>query len=491
LYTISNVESPDINTFSSTGVLQNGFERRRSFAFFANVDLAYDDYLFINVTGRNDWTSVLDESNNNYFYPSAGLSFVPTKAFAGLENSEVLNYLKIAASWVRIGNNNVDEYDINTLYSPGFGYPFGSNNSFGQQSSNTFAFLRPEFYTTKDVTVNAEFFNSRLTLDVSVFRTDNKDLNTVISSSFASGLQTSNINIGKTQTNGIEIDLGFTPIRSKELGLTWTNRLSYASAVTDVLQVSDDSDEIVIAGANFATSGGIGIFATEGEEYPLIKGIGYQRDDQGRVIVDAATGMPLKTLEYIKLGKATPDYILGYNTAIEFKGFRLAAVMDYRTGHQFWSGTKQWLSWSGHLYDSAVNGRTGFIFPNSSIETSPGVYAANTNVVTGGTTYSSYLSYFQDEFAETAENFVIDATAFKVRELSLSYSFPSDALTRAGLTSLRVGVNARNPFMILPKENRDYNDPEQSRSAGNDIGLAATGQYPQTRTYGFSVNLTF
>jgi len=223
----------------------------------------------------------------------------------------------------------------------------------------------------------------------------------------------------------------------------------------------------------------------------LIKGIGYQGDDQGRVIINAATGIPEKTLDYIKLGKATPDYILNYNTAIDFKGFRLAAVMDYRTGHQFWSGTKQWLSWSGHLYDSAVTGRTGFIFPNSSIETSPGVYAANTNTVTGGTTYASYLSYFQDEYAETAENFVLDATAFKVRELSLSYAFPSDIIERAGLTSLRLGVNARNPFMILPKENRNYSDPEQSRSSGNDQGLAATGQYPQTRTYGFSVNLTF
>ncbi len=491
LYTISNVETPNVQTFIG-GALDNGIIRSRSYAFFANVDLAYDDYLFLNLTGRNDWTSLLDQSKNNYFYPSVGLSFIPTKAFDALDNNDILRYAKIAGSFVRIGNNNVAAYAINDLFNSGTGYPFGNNNSFVQQTTNTFAFIRPEFYETKDITVNLEFFkNSRLTLDVSAFQTDNTDLNTNVSASSASGLSRSNINIGQTRVKGLEIDLGFTPIDNRDLDLKWTNRLSFYSAKTDVIKVSDEADELSLA--NFATSGGIGIFAVKGEEFPLIKGIGYQRDDQGRIIVNAATGMPEKTLEYITLGKATPDYVLTYNTAVDFKGFRLAAVMDYRTGHQFWSGNKQWLSWSGHLYDSAVTGRTGFIFPNSSYAdpNNPGAFIANETVVTGGTSYATYLSYFQDEFAETAENFVIDATAFKVRELSLSYGFKPDVLERAGLTSLRVGVTARNPFMVLPTENRNYSDPEQSRSSGNDLGIAATNQYPLTRTYGFNVNLTF
>ena len=492
LYTISNVESPDITTSSPGGTLLNGIRRTRSYAFFGNVDLSYDDYLFLNFTGRNDWTSLLNKDNNSYFYPSAGISFVPTKAFDALDNNKFLTHMKIAASYVRIGNNNVSAYAINDLYNTGTGYPFGNNNSFVQQTSNTNAFIRPEFYTTKDVTVNFEFFErSRLTLDVSAFQTDTKDLNTQVSASYASGLTRSYVNIGQSRVKGIEVDLGFTPIDNRDIDLKWTNKLSFYSAKTTVIKVSDESPEVALF--NTATSGGVGIFAVEGEEFPLIKGVGYVRDDQGRIVVDAATGNPVKTVGYINLGKATPDYILSYNSAIDFKGFRLAAVMDYRTGHQFWSGTKQWLSWSGHLYDSAVTGRTGFVFPNSSYEdpNNAGTYLANNNIVTGGTSYANYISYFQDEFAETAENFVIDATAFKVRELSLSYGFKRDVIERAGLTSLRLGVNARNPFMVLPKENRNYSDPEQSRTSGNDQGIAVTGQYPVTRTYGFSVNLTF
>ena len=267
--------------------------------------------------------------------------------------------------------------------------------------------------------------------------------------------------------------------------------MSYSTNKTIVDKVTDQSTSVALA--NFATSGGIGVFAEEGEEFPLIKGIGYQRDDQGRVIIDPATGNPMKTSDYIKLGVANPDYVLNYSTSVEFKGFTLAAVMDYRTGGQFWSGSKQWLSWSGHLYDSATNGRTGFIFPNSAIPdaANPGQYVQNTNVVTAGSTYGEYITYFQDEYAETAENFVLDASAFKVREISLSYDFKSDLIKRAGMSALKLSINARNPFIVLPTENRNYSDPEQSRSNGNDQGIAAVGQYPQTRTFGFALNVTF
>ena len=154
------------------------------------------------------------------------------------------------------------------------------------------------------------------------------------------------------------------------------------------------------------------------------------------------------------------------------------------------------MSWSGHLYESAVNGRTGFIYPNSAIETSPGVYAANNGVgqpavITGGTTYNSFLSYFQDEFANVGENSILDATALKIREISLSYALPSKMLENTKLASVRFGVNARNPFVFLARENRGYSDPEFSNTLGNGQGLSPVGRYPQTKTIGFNINVTF
>ncbi|RZJ73557.1 SusC/RagA family TonB-linked outer membrane protein [Flavobacterium sp.] len=491
-----NLTVPGVyNVSNVTGIprASNLRQRDRAASVFGNLDLNYGEWIFLNATARNDWVSVLDTSNNSFFYPSAGLSFVPTQLFEGLKDNKVLNRAKIYANITKTGGNSFVGYgQIFEQYVQGTGYAFGDLNSFVQSSSAVFQYINPEFYTNKEIGINLEFLNGRITLDAAYFRSDNKDLITNITPSFASGLTSLGVNIGRAHTTGGEIDLGFTPIRKEDfgnLGITWTNRLGYSRAIMKVDKVSDQTSSVSLQ--NFATSGGIGIFAEEGEEFPLIKGIGYERDDQGRVIIDPTTGNPVKTTEYIKLGKSTPDYILNYNTSIQYKGFAISATMDYRTGHQFWSGSKQWLSWSGHLYDSALTGRTGFVFPNSSYDDGSGNYVANTSVLTGGTTYGSYLSYYQDEYAETAENFVLDATAFKVRELSLAYSFQPETLERLGLTQLRLSVNARNPFMVLPKENRNYSDPEQSNTTGNAAGLAAVGQYPLTRTFGFAVNVTF
>lgn len=476
----------------------NSFSRTRRFSIFGNLDFGLskggdsDEYLFLNLTARNDWDSRFTGfETDNYFYPSAGLSFIPTKAFEGLK-SNTFNYWKIAASAVKTGNASIlTPYQSELNYVQGAGYPFGELNSFTPSQNPVNPALTPEFMTTYEFTTNFGFFNDRLTLDFSIFQTKTTDLITRQQLSAGTGLTTQLTNIGEMTNTGYEFDLGITAIKASDfnnLGLKWENRIGYFSSKAIVDKVSDDATEIPLV--NF-TGTGVGIFAVQGEEFPLIKGIGYERDDQGRVLIDPVSGNPIRTGGYKVLGKATPDYILNYNTAIEFKGVRLAAVMDYRTGHQFWSGTKDWLSWSGHLYESAENGRSGFIFPNSAIETAPGVYTENTSVVTGGSTYTSYLNYFSNEYRAVTENFVLDATAFKVRELSLSYTLPSKTIEKTGLTSLRFGVNARNPFIVLPKENRGYSDPEQSRSSGNDQGLAVTGQYPATRTFGFSLNASF
>lgn len=485
LYNISNITGDPRRS--------NGYDRRRRVSIFANVDFAlgkgddYSEYLFLNLTARNDWDSRFTGfEKDNYFYPSVGLSFIPTKAFEGLK-SDKFNYWKVAASAVKVGNASyLGTYQSELAYFPGSGYPFGSLNSFTPDQTPTDPSLTPEFMTTIEATTSFGFLNDRITLDGSVFQTTTTDLITQQQLSAGTGLTSQTTNIGELTNKGFEIDLGFTPVKTDNW--KWVNRVSYYSAKTKVNKVSDQASEIPLV--NF-TGTGVGIFAVEGEEFPLIKGIGYERDDQGRVLIDPVSGNPIRTDEYIKLGNANPDYIVNYNTTVSYKGFALTAVMDYRTGHQFWAGTKDWLSWSGHLYESAINGRSGFIFPNSAIETSPGVYTANTSVVTGGNSYTSYLNYFSNEYRAVTENMVLDATAFKVRELSLSYSFNPKLIEKTGLSSLRLGINARNPFIVLPKENRGYHDPEQSRSSGNDQGLAVTGQYPATRTFGFALNASF
>lgn len=487
LYTIDNVENPDQGTNFGSLTTGNWHSRSKSYAYFANLDLGFRDFLFLNATARLDANSdfIGGSEDYSYFYPSVGLSFVPTKAFDGLKGNKVLNFAKLYGSYTKNGNSSIlGVYDINQTLSAGSGFPFGDSNSFGNNFQVTDNGLRPEFMTTTELGFNLGFLKDRITLDFAVYKTVTDDLITNISPSYTSGNSRVLTNIGQMTNKGLEIDLGFTPIKTDNF--KWENRVGFTTYKSIVDKVSNQSTEVALV--NFAD---VGIFAVEGEEFPLIKGTAYERDDQGRVIVDPSTGNPIKAEGLKVLGKANPDFILNYNTSVSYKGFRLAAVMDYRTGHQFYSGTKSWLSWSGHLYESAVNGRTGFIFPNSSYESSPGVYTANTNIVTGGNSYSTYLSYFQDEYSDIGENFVLDATAFKVRELSLSYTFNKDMIKKAKLSNLQIGVNARNPFVVLPEENRGYSDPEFSRSSGNDKGISVVGQYPTTRTFAFTLNASF
>ena len=486
LYNIDNVE----NIAATTG--GNNETRARTAAIFANIDFDYNDYLFLTLTGRQDLVSELvgGTGGNKYFYPSVGLAFIPTKAFSGIQSNDGFKYAKVYANYIRVGNRStIAAYDLNNLFTGGAGFPFGNNNSFVQQTTVTDGDINPEFQTTYEGGLNLGFLNDRLTLDFSIYKTTTTDLITSVDASSASGLSRLQTNIGQMTNNGFEIDLGFTPITKSSfnnLGLVWENRIGYSTYKAIVDRVSDQADEVALVTGPEAS-----IFAVKGEEFPTIKGTAYERDDQGRVIIDPVSGNPLRAEGLKILGKATPDYILNYNTSVSFKGLKLSLVMDYRTGHQFYAESKDWLSWSGHLYESALNGRTGFIFPNSSVETSPGVYTANTSVVTGGNSYSSYLAYFQDEYADIAENMVLDATALKIREIALSYGLSSNIVKSIGLSDLRFSVSARNPFVFLAKENRGYADPESSFSNGNGQGYANIGRYPTTRTLAFTLNATF
>ncbi len=483
VYSITNVKKP-----FSPGALSNAEYRRNSYAFFANLDLSYKDFLFLNATGRNEWTSVLPEDNNTYFYPSVGISFVPTKAFDF--GGDSFNYMKVAASWARVGNSSsVGWYGINAIAQNGVGFPF-TNGAISYQNSlnQTDPLIKPEFVTSKEVNLVLGFLRDRITLGGSIFQQDTKDLITSQTASFASGINTKLINIGQMRSKGLELDLGITPIRTRDFA--WDMNFSYYTAESRVLKVTDETDEV-----SLATWGSqAGIYAKEGELFPLIKVNMYQRDDQGRIIVNATTGNPLLTSTLQNAGTSAPKHILGFTTNFKYKGFKLGGVLDYRTGHKFVAIGASSLSFNGTIYESGSFDREqGYIIPNSVYMNSSGAYVPNTDVYVGGNraNYSGVLSYYSSIYNTIGENFLIDASAFKVREISLSYTLPKSVLHHTGVDELTFGVHARNPFVKYADDNLNYADPETSFTNGNGKGLANSTQYPSVKTFGFNLNVKF
>ncbi|MBB1192236.1 SusC/RagA family TonB-linked outer membrane protein [Flavobacterium sp. SOK18b] len=485
-YHINNVLSP-----ANPSTLDNRSQKSNRASVLANIDLGYKDYLFLNLTGRNDWTSVLSRENNNFFYPSAGVSFIPTLAFEGLK-SETLNYLKLSANIVKVGNSSsIQPYATSEIGVFPTGFPYGQLGSYIINQRPTDKNIRPEFVTTKEASVSVGLFNNRITIDGSAYISDTKDLITAATASSASGLATSQSNVGDMTTKGLEIDLGLVPFKTENF--SWNLRASYSTNKSIINSLAAGANEINLFSDALT---GTGIFAEVGQEFPLIKGTTFVTDANGSVIVNQF-GLPTRSSSNSILGKATPDYILGLSNTVTYKGFTLSAVMDYRTGHQIVSGTKYDLTWPGRLEETASFDReVGFILPNSVIETAPGsgIYTPNTSVYTAkGHDANGIIDYYAT-LSRSGKHNVIDASAFKVRELSLSYSVPTTFIEKIGLTSLRFGINARNPFTVLAKSNKGYTDPEASDSTannGNGQGYSGTGQYPNTRTFGGSMNLTF
>lgn len=483
--------------------LSNYNTRTRVVGFFGNFDLAFKDYLFINLTERVESTSTLffggingvnlqnvnmsDKKRDWYNYPSVGVSFLPLKAFDVKQNN-FIETAKVYANWVSVSNSNgvaalINDY-VGQIPS---GFPFPNLSSYVFDTSGTSLAVGPETVNTKEIGGNFDFWKNHISLDAAFYVQDTKNLITRSTTSSASGITSLLSNIGDIRNKGFEIDLTLRPFTGD---FKWDAKVGYTKFDTKVLALADGVNSINLQSNTF-----VGVFAEVGEDFPLIKGTKYIRDNAGNIVVDA-NGNARRTSTFEKLGKATPDYVLNFSNTFQYKGFSLRAVADYRTGHSIYSETKRNLSWSGHLIESADFDRSaGYVIPNSVQETSPGsgVFTPNTtpvgNNVGGG--YAGVLSYYSGNFDRTGEAQVIDATAFRIREIALSYELPKKLFNNTGITGIKIGVNSRNPFTKFSSENKNYNDPEQTNTSGTAQGLASIGRYPITRTVGFNVNLTF
>jgi TonB-linked SusC/RagA family outer membrane protein len=483
-YNIVNVIKPD-----NPSTLQNAYYQTRKVAGFANFDFDYNNYLFLNLTGRVENTSTVASS---FFYPSAGISFVPTTAIEGMKDKKALNYLKLYANYSRTGNTtSVGPYATTDIAVVAAGFPYANNSSilaFRPRTNGVDPKITPEFVTSNEAGLQATLFNNRVTFDGSYYINTTDKLITNATTSTPSGLQTLLSNTGKLENKGYEFNIGLTPFKS-EKGFNWNIKAGYTHYKTIVKDISDGVDEV-----NLLSSSSVGIFAVKGEEYPLIKGTTFATDSDGHVIV-GANGVPQIDSTFKTLGKANPDFIINLSNTFSYKGISLSAVADYRSGHSIYSSTYNSMLFAGYTVDSAEFDRTqGYLFPNSVVNTSvpsTPVYATNTVAIT-----PANLATYYSTLSSVGQNSIVDAATLKIREISLSYTIPSKFLKSTGITSCKFGINARNPFTIFLQngkgmKNLGYTDPEASVSGNGIPGYSNVGQYPTTKTYGFNLNITF
>jgi len=484
-------------TNSTWGAVANASEYI-TYGFFGDFTLGYNNFVFLNFSGRNDWTSTLAPGNNSYFYPSVGLSFVATDAFEALKNNNILSYAKVTLSNSTV-YNDLDPYKLNETYNKHTSFPMGSINGFEQSVTTVDANIKKEKLNTTEVGLNLGFLKSRVSLDVSYFLTKTTDLITNTTPSIASAAENFLTNIGELQGKGFELTLGGQVLKINDF--SWDLSVNYTNNQTIVKEIKPGLDEIAV----YTGPGGqYGIYAIKGLAFPQVKANTYLRDPQGRLVIDPASGSPREVPGLKPLGKTMPDYILGLNTSLKFKGFSLSTTVDYRTGHVFYAEGSDLMEFTGRSLESVSSNRQDFVVPNSVIETTPAVIGANGKIITP----AEYIvntnipvaggrqSYWTDVYNIVKENYVRDATAFKIRELALNYTLPSAILNKTPLGKVTVGFIARNLLTLLPAENA-FSDPEFNNNniytpgSGNALGIGGYEQSPPTRSFGVNINIEF
>ena len=483
-YNMQNVSNPD----SITSLL-NGYTLTRKVATFVNADLNYKEYLFFNATGRYEETSTINEKK--FLYYSGGSSFILTEAFKNLKG-KTLNYAKIYANFSRVGNTSaVAPFSLTDVSYGASGYPYSYGGLISYMPRRGFVDpnILPEFVYSKEIGGQFNFLKDRIILDAAFYVNDTDQLITNATTSTTSGISSLQSNTGKLQNKGYEVNFNITPIETKGNGFKWNLRTGITQYKTIVKDLTAGTSEIALLSGST-----VGIYAIKGEQYPSIKLSQFQTDASGNVIV-GVNGIPRVTSTLVKSGNATPQYIINLSNTFSYKGFSLNVVADYRANYSIYSQTYNRMLFAGYTTDSAEFDRSaGYLYPNSVVNTSlpsTPVYATNTTAIS-----PANLAQYYGTLSTVGQYSLFDASAVKVREISLAYTLPSKMLKHSGFTNVKFSVYARNPFIFFVynsgkygKKNQGYTDPEASTSS-TIPGYSNVGQYPSTKSLGFSLNIT-
>lgn len=452
--------------------------------FFGKVGFSFNNWAYAEVTGSYDINSRLygpyDPNGfaaSNFFYPGANVSFILSDAIEGLKNNKTISLLKIRAAASKTGNVNLGVQSLENTYGLGGGFPYGT--LVGYTSSNTLRqpSYTPEFVKNYEVGIELGFLKNRISFEATAYTQDNTDQIITAAYSGATGFTGALLNAASFTNKGLEFDLRLTPL-VKIKNVSIDVKANYTYQTNEVTKLIQGVDELGIGNGNFVIVN---------QPAYVFKLTDYVRDDQGRVIVNAQTGLPTVDPVTKMFGRTQPKHLLGLNLNVNWKDLSFSAVADYRGGAQIWTGNLGTaMDFSGVSIRSAQNSRQPFIVPNSSYWDGT-KYVENTSVYTTGGAYN-FWSQAVNTNANT--NYLVSGDFWKIREISLSYRIPAKWLgfAKNAIKGATFTVSGRNLFMFLPETN-EWTDPEFSNTTGNAQGVSGLDNTPPTRIFGASLNI--
>ena len=459
----------------------NSYSQWREQSVYASIDFNFLGWIYLQVTGRNDWTSLLDPSNMSFFYPGANMSLMLSDAIPALKNSSWLSYLKLRGTFAKVGTVNVSPYNLDNSAGVSSPYPFGSLTAYYLSSSIKNRNIKPEFTTEFEVGLEVGFLKDRITFEAAYYHQKTTNQTVSVSIPRSTGASSMLVNAGTMTGQGVELDLRLTPLL--DFGDFYWNVYANATfATSEVTELYGDLDELTVYSP---------IYAIEGMPYPYIKATDWQRDPEGRVIVDETTGLP--TLgDLVPMGQTEPKVRIGLSTELAWKGLSLSATFEYRGGHVTRFDSESQMLFAGASMTSVVAGRQRFVFPNSVIERTDEngntYYEKNTNI----TVNSGGKDFWTGVYYSTAAARVVSGASWKLREVALTWNLPARWMEKTKVfQSAAVSLVGRNLFYWVPDTNL-WGDPDMWNGTGstNAPGIVANTAAGY-RTFGFNINLTF
>jgi TonB-linked SusC/RagA family outer membrane protein len=495
----SELDMPTLLTINNSKVrATNQYEEDyRIVSAFGDLTMSWSNYLFLNLTGRNDWSSSLSKDNNSFFYPSASLSYVFSDHFF---KPSWLSFGKVRASLAEVGKDT-DPYETNSYYNPVV-ITSSSQVSWTRGDRRGDEGLKPERTTTLEFGTELRLFSNRLGLDLTWYKLNSRDQIIPVFISPTTGYGSVITNAGEIENKGIEVVLNGTPVRNNDF--SWEATVNYSKNQNKVVSIIQGLTEITV-GDWFGYAGATATMKYV-PGYPVgnIYGTSYQRyygggktDDKMTLakdlpIVIANTGsnrgFPARDLTQRVLGNSQPDWIGGFTNTLTYKNLRLSFLFETQQGMERYNQLGNYQSAFGtapYTLDRTTTKVFQGVLPDGSPNTQ--VVWMGQGVGPDGRDYTD--GYYRNVHRGVTENFVEDASWVRLRNLSLSYKLPNGFLGNKFIRDASVTFTGNN--LILWTDFSGFDPDASSFNSGSNVDAFTGFAYPAVRSYLLSINLNF
>lgn len=463
-------------------VTENSFIKKTVNSLYAAANLGFRNYLFVDLTARNDWSSSLPSDNRSYFYPSAAVSAIITDIFD--VKSAVLSFAKIRAGWARVGNDT-DPYRLASTYK--YENPWGSTPSLSENNALLNANLKPELTSSYEIGTDIRLWQNRIGLDMTYYKKVSSNQILDVNISNATGYLSKLLNAGKIENQGIEIQLTASPIKTDafewQVGLNWARNKNKVVSLANNLTTYQLNTSYNPLTQTTSTNSfrGLSVEARVGQPYGTFFGKGFLRAPDGQIVYDAQ-GYPMLESASRVLGNFTPDWIGGFSNTFRYKNLSLSTLIDVKHGGDIFSQSINIGRYTGVLEETTLGREDGIVgkgVVNIGTAAAP-EYVANEKRISSEEYHHKYYLLTNNE------NTIFDASYVKLREVKLTYMLSGQVFKKLPFRDIAISVVGRN--LALLKSNLPHIDPETSYYNDGNLQGIENGQIPTTRTVGFNIS---